>query len=80
MNIETLLYAIFCIFILIILLNIVIRIISDPSYSTKFYNYKIKYDTDLDKYYSMLKKQKKVILKKEIQLLYLKLLVILKCW
>lgn len=79
MNTETLLYFIFCIIILIILIVITILVLCDSEYSTKFYNYKIKYDTNLDKYYSMLNKQKRVILKKQLQLLYLRLLVKLKC-
>ena len=79
MNVEILLYSTLCLILLVILIVISILILNNSEYSTKFYNYKIKYDINLDKYYSMLKKQKKVILKKRLQLLYLKLLVKLRC-
>ena len=79
MNMDVLLYATFCIIIIILLIFITIFILCKPEYSTKFYNYKIKYDVNLDKYYSMLKKQKKVILRKQLQLLYLKFLLKLRC-
>lgn len=79
MNIEVLIYSIFSIVILILLITIIILILNNSEYSTKFYNYKIKYDVDLDKYYSMLKKQKRVIRKKKLELLYLKILVRLRC-
>lgn len=79
MNIEILIYGILSLILLIILITITILILNNSEYSTKFYNYKIKYDVNLDKYYSMIKKQKRVINKKKLELLYLKLLVKLRC-
>lgn len=78
MTLENLIYIIFIAIILILLLIITILILGSKEYSTKFYIYKIRYDVNLDKYYSMLKKQKKIILKKQIYLFYLKVLVKLK--
>lgn len=79
MNVEVLVYGILSLMLLIVLVTIIVLILNNSEYSTKFYNYKIKYDVNLDKYYSMLKKQKKVIIKKKLELLYLKFLVKLSC-
>ena len=78
MNTEIIIYGTFCILILVTLIVLAFFIKEKPEYTTRFYKYKIKYDVNLDKYYSMLKKQKKVILKKKIELLYLKILLKLK--
>ena len=78
MNIEVIIYGLFCILILSTLIILSVFINEKPEYTTRFYKYKIKYDVNLDKYYSMIKKQKKVILKKKIELLYLKILLKLK--
>ena len=59
MNIEILIYGILSIIILIVLILLAIFINEKPEYNTKFYKYKIKYDANLDKYYSILRKQKR---------------------
>lgn len=59
MYIEVLVYGILSLILLIILITIIILILNNSEYSTKFYNYKIKYDVNLDKYYSMLKNKRK---------------------
>ncbi|MBQ9071840.1 MAG: hypothetical protein IJY25_01625 [Bacilli bacterium] len=78
MNIESIIYGALLVTILIVLIVLIIFINEKPEYTTRFYKYRIKYDVNLDKYYSMLKKQKIVIFKKKIELLYLKVLLKLK--
>ena len=78
MNIEVIIYGIFFILILIILILITVLLSGESQFITRFYKYKIKYDINLDKYYSMLKKQKRVILKKRLELLHLKFLLKIK--
>ena len=77
---EIYLYIFFTILIIALLVIICMILLCNREYSTKFYNYKIRYDANLDKYYSMLKKQKRIILKYKLKLLYLKILVKIKCW
>jgi len=68
----------FCIIVLILFLCMVVLIIDSEKKQTKYYNYKIKYDYDFAKYDSMLKKQKRILFKKRIQLVILKMLVKIK--
>ena len=78
MSTEVIIYGIFSFIILILLIILVLFINEKPEYTTIFYKCKIKYDVNLYKYYSMLKKQKQVILKKKIELLYFKILLKIK--
>ena len=71
MNIEIIIYGTICLILLLLLLLIVFVIVNDKDYSIKFYKYKIKYDEDLEKYYKIMKKQKRIILKKRIKLFFL---------
>lgn len=78
MNIEAIIYLIFIIIIVTLLFIISISILSKKDYYMKYYDYNIKYDTVLDRNYSIIKRQKKMILKKEIYILYLRVLLKLK--
>lgn len=70
----------FCIFIaaIMILLFIIILILDSERKKTKYYQYKIKFEEDLGKHTSMLRKQKRVLFKKQMELFFLKILARIK--
>ena len=57
---------------------IIITLLNDNDLETNYYDYIIKYREDYEKYIIMLKKQKKIILKKKLELIFLKILYLLK--
>ena len=71
MNIEIIIYGIFIILILLLLTIIVLLINFDKKYILYFYNYKIRYDEDIEKYRKIIRKQKIIILKKKLIILLL---------
>ena len=57
---------------------IIMTLLNDNNLETNYYDYIIKYREDYEKYIIMLKKQKKIILKKKLELIFLKILYLLK--
>ena len=71
-------YIILIIVLTILLVFYFIYIIKDERKKMQYYKTSIYYESNWDKYSDMLKKQKKIILYKKIQLLFLNVLVFLK--
>lgn len=63
-----------CIIIVIFLIAYSILILIKEKNRIKYYNSTLLYDTNYDKYFTLVKKQKREILKRRIQLTYLSLL------
>ena len=63
-----------CIIIVIFLIVYSILILIKEKNRIKYYNSTLLYDTNYDKYFTLVKKQKREILKRKIQLTYLSLL------
>jgi len=55
-----------------------IYVLQDEHKKIKYYNKNLYYETDWDKYSTMVEKQKKILLKKRLTLTYYKTLVFLK--
>lgn len=55
-----------------------IYVLQDEHKKIKYYNKNLYYETDWDKYSTMVEKQKKILLKKRLTLTYYKILVFLK--
>ena len=55
-----------------------IYVLQDEHKKIKYYNKNLYYETDWDKYSTMVEKQKKILLKKKLTLIYYKILVFLK--
>lgn len=55
-----------------------VYVIYDEHKKLKYYNKDLYYETDWDKYSTMVEKQKKILLYKKIELVYYKILVIIK--
>lgn len=55
-----------------------IYVLQDEHKKIKYYNKNLYYETDWDKYSTMVEKQKKILLKKKLTLVYYKILVFLK--
>ena len=75
MNIEIIIYGTFSIVLTIILLVYSIFVIIEEREKMKYYKYNILYVTNWDKYNTMVKKQKRVLFKKKVQLTFLTVLV-----
>ena len=68
-----------CLIISLLMVFLIIMTLSnDNDLETNYYDYIIKYREDYEKYIIMLKKQKKIILKKKLELIFLKILYLLK--
>lgn len=65
---------------LLMVFLIIMTLLNDNDLETNYYDYIIKYREDYEKYIIMLKKQKKIILKKKLELIFLKILYLLKWW
>ncbi len=78
MKIEVFIYGFFCILILILLILCLKKIITKEQNRMKYYNSHIYYATNWDKYSTMVKKQKRILFLKKIQLFLLTLLVKVK--
>ncbi len=63
---------------LLMVFLIIMTLLNDNDLETNYYDYIIKYREDYEKYIIMLKKQKKIILKKKLELIFLKILYLLK--
>ena len=63
---------------LLMVFLIIMTLSNDNDLETNYYDYIIKYREDYEKYIIMLKKQKKIILKKKLELIFLKILYLLK--
>ena len=63
---------------LLMVFLIIMTLLNDNNLETNYYDYIIKYREDYEKYIIMLKKQKKIILKKKLELIFLKILYLLK--
>ena len=75
MSIEIIIYGTFSIVLAIILLVYSIFVIIEEREKMKYYKYNILYVTNWDKYNTMVKKQKRVLFKKKIQLTFLTVFV-----
>lgn len=62
----------------IIIIAYLIYVLQDEHKKIKYYNKNLYYETDWDKYSTMVEKQKKILLKKKMTLLYYKTLVAIK--
>lgn len=62
----------------VLLLTYLIYVIYDERKKRKYYKYTILYETDWDMYSSMVQKQRRILLGKKIQLLWLTFLVKIK--
>ena len=72
------LYIFLCLIMLTIIILNFIYITIHNRHKAKYYSSMIYYETDWDKYTTMVKKQKKIIRKKAIEIFWLKLLIKLK--
>ena len=75
MNIEIIIYGTFSVVLTILLLVYSIFVIIEEREKMKYYKYNILYVTNWDKYNTMVKKQKRVLFKKKVQLTFLTVLV-----
>lgn len=80
MNVSLIVNGILCILMVLLLIAYCIYVIIDERKKTKYYKYTILYETDWNKYSIMVKKQKKVLFYKKVQLLFLTILVKIKRW
>ena len=78
MNKEVMEYTVLIILISSLLLVYCLYVINDESKRIKYYKKTILYETAWDKYSSMVKEQRKIIIKKKIQLVGLSILVFFK--
>ena len=78
MSKDIMIYCILCSIMAILLIVYCIYVVIDERKKVKYYNQTLLYVTDWDKYCTMLHKQKRIIFYKKIQLLWFKLLVVLK--
>ena len=62
----------------VVIIMYIVYVLLDERKKLKYYNKKFTYETDWDKYSTMVVKQNKILLKKKIELLYYKILVRLK--
>ena len=77
-DIEIFLYFSLSILFSIILFYTIIIIINNDKKKIKYYNYNIRYREELEKYNSIINKQRIIILKKYIKLVILKLIFRIK--
>lgn len=61
-----------------LIIILIINMKQKARYQTNFYSYKVKYDDKLEKYYKMIRMQRAVLFKKQVQLLLLNILIKLK--
>lgn len=78
MNKEVIEYTVLITLISSLLLVYCLYVINDESKRIKYYKKTILYETAWDKYSSMVKEQRKIIIKKKIQLVGLSILVFFK--
>lgn len=78
MSKEVIEYTVLIILISSLLLVYCLYVINDESKRIKYYKKTILYETAWDKYSSMVKEQRKIIIKKKIQLVGLSILVFFK--
>jgi hypothetical protein len=71
-------YLYICIIIIILILFITLFLVNNNQNKTNFYYYNIKYNNELEKHLKMLRKQKIIIFKKQIKLLFYQMLNKLK--
>lgn len=67
-----------CLIMTLILIFWLVYLYDSERKKSKYYEYRITYEEELTKYYAILKKQKRVIFKKKLQLFWLRLLVKVK--
>ena len=77
LNRDVLINGILCIILIILLITYTIYVIIDEK-KIKYYKATILYDTNWDKYSTMVKKQKRVLFRKKFQLFWLIVLVKIK--
>ena len=78
MNKEVIEYVILIIILAMLLLLYCFYVINDERKKMKYYKETISYETNWDKYNDMVKAQKKIIFKKQMQLFFLNILVFFK--
>ena len=78
MDKETIKTLILIILMAITIIIYLIYVLQDEHKKIKYYNKNLYYETDWDKYSTMVEKQKKILLKKRLTLTYYKTLVFLK--
>jgi len=78
MDKETIKTLILIILMAITIIIYLIYVLQDEHKKIKYYNKNLYYETDWDKYSTMVEKQKKILLEKRLTLIYYKTLVFLK--
>lgn len=75
---DKIVYLILIVLMVILLITYSIYVIVNERKKTRYYNSVLLYETDWDKFSTMVKKQKRIIKKKKIQLFFLTFLVKMK--
>jgi len=78
MDKETIKTLILIILMAITIIIYLIYVLQDEHKKIKYYNKNLYYETDWDKYSTMVEKQKKILLEKRLTLIYYKILVFFK--
>lgn len=78
MNKDIIIDIIICVTLISLLIIYSIYVIIDERKKIKYYNKIICYNTNWDKYQTMLKEQNKIIINKKIELYRLKILVMIR--
>lgn len=78
MNKDVIIDIMICMIIIILLIIYSIYVIVDERKKVKYYNKIINYDTNWDKYQTMLERQKRIIIKKKLELYGLRMLVMIR--
>ncbi len=78
MNKEILNYFLMIVLLAIMIIAYIIYVILDEHKKLKYYDKTLYYETDWDKYSTMVVKQRKILLYKKIELIYYKLLLKIK--
>lgn len=77
-NNDAIVYLILIILMVILLITYSVYVIVDERKKMKYYYSYLLYETEWDKFSTMVKKQKRIVRKKKIQLFFLTLLVKIK--
>ena len=78
MNKEVIDYFLMIVLLAVVIISYIIYVILDEHKKLKYYDKPLYYETDWDKYSTMVVKQKKILLSKKIELIYYKLLLKIK--
>lgn len=78
LNRDIIINAILCIIMIMLLIAYSIYVIIDERKKTKYYRHTLLYETDWDKYCTMVNRQKKILFYKKVQLVWFTILVKIK--